>query len=120
MSSEIFIKRIYEKPESGDGFTILVDRLWPRGIRKEDAFWDAWLKEIAPSADLRKWFNHEPEKWPDFKKAYKAELKNSNAMVAFTEYLDSHKIVTLLYAGKDREHSHVLVLLEVAKKIMKK
>jgi len=78
---EILIKRIYAPFEKSDGLRILVDRLWPRGIKKENAKIDAWLKEVAPSASLRKWFNHDPENWNEFVKRYKAELKQSQALI---------------------------------------
>ena len=78
----IKIKRVYEKPDKTDGFRILVDRLWPRGLTKEKAAADLWLKEIAPSTELRKWFNHEPEKWKEFIKKYQLELKENKEPVS--------------------------------------
>jgi uncharacterized protein YeaO (DUF488 family) len=103
-------KRIYLPAAKTDGFRVLVDRLWPRGVRKEDAHLDLWLKEVAPSTELRKWFNHEPEKWKDFCTKYKAELKNSAAMSELRSMVRAHKDVTLLYAAKDEEHNEAIVL----------
>ncbi len=113
MKNTIKVKRLYDDQEKGDGFTILVDRLWPRGLSKQDAYWDAWLKEVAPSTELRKWFNHDPEKWQAFKQAYKKELKGSEALNELTGLLHHHKIVTFLYGSKEREHNHAIVLKEV-------
>ena len=108
----INIKRAYEPAEKSDGYRILVDRLWPRGIKKTDAHFDAWLKEIAPSTELRKWFNHEVEKWADFNKKYKAELKDSPALEELSELLKKHKTVTLVYSAKDEQHNQAVVLKE--------
>jgi uncharacterized protein YeaO (DUF488 family) len=105
------IKRIYTPAAKTDGFRVLVDRLWPRGIRKDDAHIDLWLKEVAPSTDLRNWFNHEPEKWKQFCTKYAAELKGSAAMSELQSVVQAHKDVTLLYAAKDEEHNQALALL---------
>lgn len=113
MKNVIKIKRLYETPEKADGFTILVDRLWPRGMSKQKAYWDVWLKEVAPSSELRKWFNHEPEKWKAFKIAYEKELKDSEGLAELIDLLHHHKIVTFLYGAKEREHNHAIVLKEV-------
>lgn len=106
------LKRAYEEPEPGDGFRILVDRLWPRGVSKDVARIDLWLKDIAPSTSLRKWFGHEPTKWPEFKDRYFAELDNNPVAV---EQLAGHMrqgTVTLVYGAKDKEHNHAVALLE--------
>lgn len=109
-------KRIYDGFEKGDGFRVLVDRLWPRGISKEEAKIDLWLKEIAPSTALRKWFNHQPQKWADFQQRYKNELgKNQEAVAALQKIITEHKLVTLLYAAKDTDHNNAVVLLEYLK-----
>ena len=108
----IHTKRAYEPLEKSDGFRILVDRLWPRGIKKNEAHFDAWLKDIAPSTELRKWFNHEPEKWTSFKIKYKAELKHSPALEELTELLKKHKTITLVYGAKDEVHNQAVVLKE--------
>jgi len=111
---------MYDNYEPADGYRILVDRLWPRGMTKADAYVDNWSKEAAPSAALRKWFNHEPEKWIAFKKAYMIELKNNTALDELISIIRTKKKVTLLSAVKDTAHSHALVLQEVIKKAMKK
>ncbi|HEY9363252.1 MAG TPA: DUF488 domain-containing protein [Chitinophagaceae bacterium] len=108
--STIKIKRVYEPAAKSDGTRILVDRLWPRGIKKEEANVDAWLKEIAPSTDLRKWFNHEPEKWMAFTKKYKKELESSPALHELLALLKRHKGITLVYSAKDEEHNQAVVL----------
>jgi uncharacterized protein YeaO (DUF488 family) len=107
-------KRVYEDPEPADGMRILVDRLWPRGLTKERARVDLWLRDIAPSTELRKRFAHDPRKWNEFCRLYLEELKD-NALV---EVLRSHALrgmVTLLYAARDVDHNEAVVLLEVLK-----
>ena len=106
-------KRIYKVPDVNDGIRILVDRLWPRGIKKESAAINAWEKEIAPSNELRKWFNHELEKYPEFRRKYMEELDASEDAERFLEYVNEHlgsTNITLLYAAKDEEHNNALVL----------
>ena len=106
----IKLKRVYEKPDEKDGFRILVDRLWPRGLTKEKANVDLWLKDIAPTTELRKWFNHDPEKWTDFQKRYLKELKeNKEAVSELKEHLKKGA-VTLLFAAKDEAHNEALAL----------
>ena len=107
------IKRIYDDAKRTDGYRILVDRLWPRGIKKADADIDLWLKEIAPSAELRKWFHSGEGEWAAFKKKYKAELKGSDALKELHALAKEHKILTLLYASKDEEHNHALILQQL-------
>ncbi|CAL1516858.1 DUF488 domain-containing protein [Chitinophaga sp. MM2321] len=111
----IQIKRIYEDYAANDGYRILVDRLWPRGVKKEDAHIDEWIKDIAPSDALRKWFNHEPEKYPAFKTKYKAELRDREELLAAIRERGQHHRVTLLYGAKDQEHNQAQVLLEILK-----
>ena len=107
----VSIKRIYEDYQSSDGFRILVDRLWPRGIKKENAHIDLWLKDISPSTELRKWFNHEPEKWDEFTKKYLIEISsNSVASQELLSAIEQHSKVTLLYGAKDEEHNQAVVL----------
>ncbi len=108
--AEVVIKRIYEPYEKSDGFRILVDRLWPRGLKKEDAKADIWLKEISPSAALRKWFNHDAEKWNEFIKKYKEELKQSTALDELKDLVKQHATVTLLYAAHDTQHNNAAAL----------
>jgi uncharacterized protein YeaO (DUF488 family) len=104
------IKRIYESFDKQDGVRILVDRLWPRGVKKETAHLDEWMKAIAPSTELRKWFNHDAPKWDEFRIKYKHELTQNDAVKELLDLLKKHKIVTLLYAAHDEEHNHALVL----------
>ena len=106
------IKRVYEKPEKDDGTRILVDRLWPRGMTKEKAAVDLWLKEIAPSTALRKWFNHDPAKWPEFIQRYRKELEHNKEQVSILKK-ELSKEVTLLYASKDEKHNDAVVLKEM-------
>lgn len=108
----ILLKRIYELPEPGDGFRILVDRLWPRGVSKSAAHIDLWLKDVAPSTTLRKWFDHDPLKWIEFRDRYFLELHhNPEAVEHLTEHM--HRgVVTLVYAAKDKEHNQAVALKE--------
>jgi uncharacterized protein YeaO (DUF488 family) len=108
--STIQIKRIYEPYTKADDLRVLVDRLWPRGVKKEEAHVDIWMKDVAPSPNLRTWFNHEPEKWKVFSKKYTEELQNNNAVQELLDQIISHKKTTLLYAAKDEQHTHALVL----------
>src|SRR5699024_5242326 len=111
------LKRIYEEASKNDGARILVDRVWPRGISKEKANLDEWLKEIGPSTELRKWFNHDPEKYNEFKEKYKKEIEEGKQkeeldnMKEISKKESSH--VTLLYAAKDKKHNQAQVLKEL-------
>ena len=109
----IKIKRAYAPAEETDGYRILVDRLWPRGISKEKAKIDLWLKSVAPSSDLRKWFGHVPERFPEFTKRYKAELAESGALDDLRKVLSEHPDATLLFAAHDEEHNKAVVLKEL-------
>lgn len=102
------LARIYDE-DIPKGKRVLVDRVWPRGISKDDADLDEWLKDIAPSSDLRKWFDHDPDKFSDFKKKYKDELKDNDAV---KELKDMEGTVVLLYGAKDEKHNHAVVLKE--------
>ncbi|MEK4757383.1 DUF488 domain-containing protein [Macrococcoides caseolyticum] len=102
------LARIYDE-DIPKGKRVLVDRVWPRGISKEGAKLDEWLKDVAPSTDLRKWFNHDPDKFSDFKKKYKDELKDNNAV---KELKDMKGTIVLLYGAKDEKHNHAVVLKE--------
>ncbi len=110
---EIKIKRIYEKPDASDGYRILVDRLWPRGMKKETAAIDLWLKEVAPSNTLRQWFNHEPEKWQEFKNRFVEELVEKQEQLATIATKAKSQTVTLLYSAKDEKHNNAMALLEL-------
>lgn len=107
------IKRIYDSVSADDGRRILVDRLWPRGIKKNEAKIDEWLKDIAPSDELRKWFSHEPSKWQEFKKRYRSELKKNSGLIERLIAESKRGIITLLFAAKDKEHNNAVVLKEV-------
>jgi uncharacterized protein YeaO (DUF488 family) len=107
----IKISRIYESPQ-GEGYKILVDRLWPRGISKEEAKVDLWLKEIGPSNELRKWFGHDPEKWPDFKMRYFLELEGKRELVDQIIEIAKTRDVILLYRAKDEAHNNAIALKE--------
>lgn len=113
----IRIKRVYDPLADDDGYRILIDRLWPRGLSKEKAHVDLWLKEIAPSTELRKWFQHDPAKWDEFGKRYRKELAGRKEELQKIKELEKeHGNGTLLYAGKDEAHTHALVLLEIINK----
>jgi len=108
----IQIKRIYEPAVDKDGYRILIDRLWPRGIKKDQANVDLWFKEAAPTPELRKWFHEAPiERWQEFNSKYRAALKNNEAVTELTELIEQHQKVTLVYGAKDNEHNHALILL---------
>lgn len=109
----IQLKRVYEAPSKSDGTRILVDRLWPRGLTKEKARVDLWLKEVAPSTDLRKWFAHDPAKWPEFKVRYNAELKNKASALSLLKQTLARGPATLLYGAKDTEHNEAVVLQDL-------
>ncbi len=112
----IKLKRIYTEPEKSDGFRILVDRLWPRGISKEYAELDLWLKEAAPSTELRKWFNHDVAKWSEFQKKYRQELIDNPAFEQLEKIVSTNAHVTLLFATKDELHNEAIVLKELLSK----
>ncbi len=107
---EIGLKRVYDAPAPADGFRVLVDRLWPRGLSKERAEIDLWAKDVAPSAGLRTAFHHEGMVWGEFATAYRAELAGNPAVTSLRETLAAHDVVTLLHAVADEEHNHALLL----------
>lgn len=110
----ITIKRVYEKKTSVDGYRVLVDRLWPRGLSKAKAAIDLWMKEIGPSNELRKWFNHDPAKWDEFKTKYQSELKNKKDLIKQLKDLQKeHKKLTLLYGAHDEQHNQAVVIAEL-------
>lgn len=110
---EIKIKRIYEDPSNDDGYRVLVDRLWPRGVSKEKAHLDEWEKEIAPSPELRKWFDHIPERFPAFAAKYRQELQESQTQLDALREKAKHVTLTLLYAAKDTHYNQAAVLRDV-------
>lgn len=109
-------KRIYDSPLADDGLRILVDRLWPRGLSKKQAHVDSWLKEIAPSNELRTWFGHKPELFKEFSKKYTDELKNQKTILKEIKELAQEKQVTLLYSAKDMEHNNAVILKKILEK----
>ncbi len=107
----IQIKRVYAKLDKTDGIRVLIDRLWPRGLSKEKAKIDLWLKDIAPSTALRKWFSHDPQKWSEFKIRYTRELsRNQQPVEQIRQFEKQKKVVTLVYGAKDEEHNDAVVL----------
>jgi uncharacterized protein YeaO (DUF488 family) len=104
------VKRAYDAPENADGFRVLVDRIWPRGLTKTSARIDLWLKDIAPSAALRKWFGHDPTKWPEFRKRYFRELDEKPEAIAELENLLSKRRVTFVFSARDNEHNNAIAL----------
>lgn len=106
------IKRIYDEPAETDGYRVLVDRLWPRGVSKEKAALDEWIKEVGPTDELRKWFGHQPERYSEFKTKYQKELDSNPAFKELKDIVSKHKNVTLLYSAHDSEHNQATVLLD--------
>lgn len=114
------IKRVYDTPAKDDGFRVLVDRVWPRGLSKESARIDLWMREIAPSTGLRKWFGHDPSKWSVFKARYEKELDSKPALIEELLKLEKMQgVVTLVYAARDTGHNNAVVLKEYLEKRMK-
>ncbi len=109
----IALKRVYDEPDPGDGLRILVDRLWPRGVKKEAAHLDRWEKDLAPSDDLRRWFAHDPEKWTEFRRRFREELADKGALLHELARQAGRGRVTLLFAAKDEEHNNAVVLKEL-------
>ena len=113
---DIQIKRIYDEPDAADGFRALVDRLWPRGISKQRAALDDWLVELAPSTALRKWFHHDPTRWLEFARRYRAELRAQAPALQILRQRAAQQRVTLLYAAHDPRRNHAVVLRDVLRK----
>ena len=112
-ASNVRLKRAYESPASEDGARILVDRLWPRGISKSEARLDRWMKEVAPSTELRTWFGHDPRRWDEFRRRYRAELKDHAADVSELRRLARKGAITLVYSAADQIHNDAVVLRNV-------
>jgi uncharacterized protein YeaO (DUF488 family) len=112
----IKIKRVYEQPDKKDGERILVDRLWPRGLTKEKAGVDLWLKDIAPSTELRKWFAHDPNKWKSFRGRYETEIRHNDDLIKVLKDKAREGTVTLIYGARDEEHNEALVLKQFLEK----
>jgi uncharacterized protein YeaO (DUF488 family) len=115
----INVKRVYDQVDTKDGFRILVDRLWPRGLSKEGAKIDLWLKSVAPSNDLRKWYNHDHEKWPEFKKRYFAELDSNEESVKELVIHVRRGRVTFLYSSKETEYNNAVALKDYINSVLK-
>lgn len=109
----IKLKRIYEAASPKDGKRIYVDRLWPRGLKKEDAKMDAWLKDLAPSTELRKWYGHDPSRYDEFKRRYIRELASKSQIIERIREEGRTQVVTLLFSAKDTEHNNAVVLKEI-------
>jgi uncharacterized protein YeaO (DUF488 family) len=112
-AGEVKLKRAYEAPAPGDGVRVLVDRLWPRGVSKAGAALDQWMKEIAPSTELRKWFGHDLDRWEEFGRRYAAELHAHDALLGQLRALARHGLVTLVYSAHDEAHNDAIVLRNV-------
>jgi len=112
----IKLKRAYEKPARDDGERILVERLWPRGLTKLKAKVDLWLKDVAPSAELRKWFGHDPERWDEFRRRYQKELRSKEDLIKLLKRKGKAGTITLIYAARDEEHNGALVLKQFLQK----
>lgn len=112
-ADRIRLKRAYEPPAADDGIRILIDRLWPRGVKKTDAAIDEWMKEIAPSTELRKWFGHDPERWREFSRRYRNEIKQRRDEINRLRTLARHSRITLIFAAHDEAHNDAVVLKDV-------
>jgi uncharacterized protein YeaO (DUF488 family) len=106
----IAIKRVYEAPAEGDGYRVLIDRLWPRGLKKEAVAMDVWARELAPSTELRKWFGHDPARWDEFRQRYAAELAGSASVWQALARRSAQEPVTLLYGARDEAHNDAVAL----------
>ena len=109
----IKLKRVYQEPSPADGLRILVDRLWPRGLTKERAAVDLWLKELAPSTELRKWFGHDPAKWREFQTRYREEVHDNDEVLQVLKEKAKKNTVTLVYGARDEHHNEALVLKQI-------
>ena len=109
----IQLKRVYEKPSRKDGVRILVDRLWPRGLTKERAAVTLWLKDVAPSSELRKWFGHDPAKWKEFQVRYRKELRQKKDALKLLKQKSEDRTVTLVYGARDEQHNEAVVLRKI-------
>ena len=113
MPVDVHVKRIYEEPEPRDGYRVLIDHVWPRGVSRERARLDEWARELAPSDDLRRWFAHDPAKFEEFRARYRTELTQRRAVVLELARRASGGPLTILYAARDRQHNNAVVLAEV-------
>ncbi|MFA7669012.1 MAG: DUF488 domain-containing protein [Burkholderiaceae bacterium] len=113
------IRRVYDAPQSAEGFRVLVDRLWPRGVRKDQLKYDLWEKEIAPTPELRKWFGHSPARWDEFQKKYRQELDAAETQQRLQEIIKAagKRKITLLYGARDAKHNHALILADAIQRL---
>lgn len=111
--SHVRLKRAYALPSADDGVRVLVDRLWPRGLRKSQAAIDRWVKDVAPSTELRKWFGHDPSRWDEFRRRYKAELAHKAEPLDELRAIARHQTLTLVFAARDEQHNEAIVLRDV-------
>ena len=119
--TQIKLKRVYEDYSENDGFRVLVDRLWPRGMKKEHLHYDLWAKDITPSPEIRKWFHEDMQnRWGEFSGLYTKELSQSDAVKKFVETIKNKEVVTLLYASKDPDHNHAKILKAYLDKVLEK
>lgn len=121
--TDIRVKRVYDAPTHTDGFRVLVDRLWPRGVRKEDLPHDLWCKALSPSPDLRRWFGHKADRWDEFRDAYLHELSSSDQQAAIKSLGEQagkagYRRITLLYAARDPQLNHAVILADVLKQVL--
>jgi uncharacterized protein YeaO (DUF488 family) len=113
---DVHIKRVYDEPHPADGFRVLVDRLWPRGIKKDNAVFDVWMRELAPSTELRKWFHQNPARWNEFRKKYRDELLDRASELEALRQRAGQQRLTLIYAARDPKVNHAAVLEEIIRK----
>jgi len=112
-ADHVKLKRAYEPPTVDDGTRILIDRLWPRGVKKANAAIDEWMKEIAPSTELRKWFGHDPERWPEFQRRYKSEIQQHHVQLERLRALARQGRITLVFSAHDEAHNDAVVLKDL-------
>jgi uncharacterized protein YeaO (DUF488 family) len=110
---DVRLKRAYERPSAGDGTRVLVDRLWPRGVSKTDVAIDLWLKDVAPSTELRRWFGHDPERWDEFRRRYQTELADKAEPLKELQAYARKGTLTLIYAARDEAHNEAVVLRDL-------
>ena len=115
MSTDVRVKRIYDAPDGGDGYRLLIDRVWPRGISRKRAKLDEWARELAPSDELRRWFDHDPDRFEEFRSRYRDELKSQRARLAELRRRANERPLTIVYAARDRENNNAVVLAELVR-----
>ena len=120
MALNVRLKRIYDEPAPEDGLRVLVDRLWPRGVSRETARIDAWMKEVAPSDELRRWFGHDPERWSEFRRRYREELLNKRDLIEQLHHAAEQGALTLLFAARNSQQNNAVVLKEAVESLMNK